>query len=942
MRQSWNEIRSLARTFAEEWQDARYEKGETQSFYNAFFEVFGVNRRRVASFEKQVEKLSGTVGFIDLFWKGTLLVEHKSAGRDLKLAKQQAFDYFPGLKEAELPRYVLLSDFQTFELYDLDEGKEWKFPLNKFPANVEAFSFVLGVQTRTFKDQDPVNIEASELMGSLHDAIKETGYDTHGLERLLVRLVFCLFADSMGIFQPRGSFAEYVAEQSREDGRDLGALLTQLFEILDEREEKRPRNLSKELAQFPYINGDLFKERLPTPQFDRHMRDLLLEACGFDWSAVSPAIFGSLFQSVMNKAERRKAGAHYTTEQNIMKVIQPLFLDRLRTEFEALRRRRDTGRISALNAFHERLAELTFFDPACGCGNFLIIAYRELRQLELELLTEVHSGARQYSLDVASLSRINVDQFYGIEIGEFAARIAEVALWMTDHAANNKLSLDFGGNYARIPLITSPRIVNADALELDWNTLLPAKSCSYVFGNPPFVGAKYQSDHQRQQVRQIARLPGSGGTLDYVTAWFIKAGQYLEHSHAKIAFVATNSITQGEQVAQLWPILFERCHLEIDFAHRTFAWGSDARGKAHVHVVIVGLAKAAELSPLKRLFSYRDINGDPDVTEHEWITPYLFDAGSLSNKHLVIKERSTPLGPVSEMIIGSKPIDGGYYIFNEETRKEFLANEPAARSYLRPYVGSEEFINGGKRWIIAPQKIEPQTLRTLPELQKRIKQVAAYRRGDIPASKKAGGEITPRGPGTVKLAATPTLYHVTVIPDSQFLVVPETSSERREYIPIGWMKSPTIPSNLVRVLENVELWQFGVLTSHMHMAWLRYIGGRLKSDYRYSIGLVYNTFPWPEPKPAQRERVSRLAGAVLDARKLFKEATFADLYDRDLMPPELRKAHHALDLAVDKLYRTGAFSGDRDRVEHLVGLYEKQVAPLTATSSGRKGKPKSI
>ena len=440
------------------------------------------------------------------------------------------------------------------------------------PQKVEHFTFILGVQKKTFRDQDPVNIEASELMGRLHDALKASGYDGHDLERLLVRLVFCLFADDTGIFE-RDIFLDLITDRSQVDGSDTGRLLNELFDVLRTPDERRQTTLEEDLARFPYVNGDLFTERLPTPAFDTKMRALLLEACAFKWDAISPAIFGSLFQSVMNAKERRASGAHYTTEKNIMKVIQPLFLDDLGAEFEKLKARRDTGRGNALKAFHDKLANLTFFDPACGCGNFLIIAYRELRTLEIALLREIYPKGQRV-LDVAGLSRINVDQFYGIEIGEFPARIAEVALWMMDHIMNNRLSLEFGEAYARIPLKASPHIHHADALEMDWRRVLAPENCNYVLGNPPFIGAKYQGDAQRSQVRSIARLGGSGGTLDYVCAWFLRAGDYVTDSSAHIGFVATNSITQGEQVAQLWPLLFDRFKLEIAFAHRTFAWYS--------------------------------------------------------------------------------------------------------------------------------------------------------------------------------------------------------------------------------------------------------------------------------------------------------------------------------------------------------------------------------
>ena len=618
-------MRARAAAFAEEWRDASYESGETQSFYNDFFKVFGVRRSSVARYEQHVTKLDNSAGFIDLFWPGVLIVEQKSAGRDLAKAYEQAGGYFDALPEHDRPRYILVSDFQTFELHDLDERTKVTFSLADLHAHVEAFGFILGVQRRAFRDQDPANIKAAELVGRLHDQLDAVGYRGHDLERYLVRIVFCLFADDTGIFEPRDIFLDYIETRTSEDGTDLGARLAQLFQVLDTPEADRLTSLDEDLARFPYVNGALFEGPLRIPAFDSAMRTALLEACRFDWSNISPAIFGALFQSVMEPAKRRAMGAHYTTEKNILKVIEPLFMDDLRAEFGRLKSRKDGRRRPALLAFQEKLGQMRFFDPACGCGNFLIIAYRELRSLEIEVLKEIYVGGLFDKLG-ESLSVIDVDQFYGIEISEFPARIAETALWMMDHIMNNRLSLAFGEVYARIPLEKAPHIVHGDALETDWADLLAPEQCSFVFGNPPFSGAKWQTAEQRAQVRRIAALGKTGGTLDYVTAWFITAGDYVKTCQARIGFVATNSITQGEQVAQLWPALFERCKLEIAFAHRTFAWGSDARGKAHVHVVILGLDRREATRADKRLFSYPDINGEPEETTHSALSPYLFDA----------------------------------------------------------------------------------------------------------------------------------------------------------------------------------------------------------------------------------------------------------------------------------------------------------------------------
>lgn len=650
MRLGWDEIARRAKAFSEEWKDAHYEKGETQSFYNDFFEIFGIKRRQVADYERRVKLLNNKQGFIDLFWPKTLLIEQKSATLDLRKAETQALDYLVGIHPSEQPRFILTCDFQTWVLRDRDTaGDPLTFKLAELHKHVQAFDFMIGRRV-SFERQEAVTIKAAELMGKIHDALEENGYTGHDLERFLVRLLFCMFADDTGIFQPKDIFLQLVENDTQPDGSNVGRVINELFEVLDTPEDKRQSNLSGELAQFPYVNGRLFRENLRTPIFDARMREYLLDACRHDWAAVSPAIFGSLFQSVMDAKERRAKGAHYTSEENILKVIGPLFLDDLREELDALKARK-TQKDKALLEFQARLSRMRLLDPACGCGNFLVIAYRELRRLELECLKELYADQ---VIDAALLSRVTVDQFYGIEYEEFPAMIAEVAMWMTDHIANNEINEAFRLNYARIPLTGGATIRHGDALEEDWNEVLPAEQCTHVMGNPPFVGAKFQSREQREQVRRIAALGGSGGTLDYVAAWFLKAGAYLNGkspsppageggaspSHTpfppaggagggqgaasetgppltppaswrgtanrriRIAFVSTNSITQGEQVAQLWPLLFDRYHLEIAFAHRTFNWFSEARGKAHVHVVIVGLTHH-EFEPAFQLSRYQ-------------------------------------------------------------------------------------------------------------------------------------------------------------------------------------------------------------------------------------------------------------------------------------------------------------------------------------------------
>lgn len=939
MRLSWNEIRIRAKAFAGEWVDASYEKGETQSFYNDFFHVFGKPRRSVATYEEAVKKLDNRQGFIDLFWRGVLLVEQKSAGRDLAKARAQAFGYIEALSDIDKPRFVLLSDFQNFDLIDLSTREEVNFTLQDLHEHVEKFGFIIGVEKRTFKDQDPVNIKASELLGKLHDEIEASGFTGHDLEVFLVRLVFCLFADDTGVFPQRDMFLEFLEGRTAQDGSDMRGKLGGLFEVLDTHEDNRNANEDEDLDAFPYINGRLFETRMRIPPFNSKMRERLIDASRFDWTPISPAIFGSLFQSVMDAKERRKKGAHYTTEKNIMKVIEPLFLDELHAEFTRIKKLK-RGKKSALDTLAQKLGTLTFLDPACGCGNFLVIAYREIRQLEIDILKEALGGTnfKQLELDAKILSVVDVDQFYGIELEEFPARIAETAMWMMDHIMNVELSLAFGKNYARIPLKATPHIHNADALELPWEQVLPPEQCSFVFGNPPFIGQSYQSKlHREQMARIIDAKNKRAGSLDYVCAWFLKAGAYAKEAcenraiPPRIGFVATNSITQGEQVAQLWPLLFERYKLEIAFAHRTFEWGSDARGKAHVHCVIIGLSHRDHAQQWKRLFSYDNIKGDPEESQHKWLSPYLFDASGMKNRHVVVADTSKPLSPRPRMYNGPKSTDGGHYIFRGSEYDEFLAVEPKAKALLHPYIGAAEFIQGKQRWILDFRGVSPAQLRQLPEVQKRIALVREFRAN----SKK---------PATRKLAEFPTLLEGKTFPEASFLVIPQVSSKRRNYVPFGWMEPLTIPSDKLRFIENVTRPVFAILTSAMHMAWMRTVTGRMKSDYMYSVGVVYNTYPWPDLDDKSKAKLTQTGQAILDARAAWPDSTLADLYDPDTMPANLRKAHQANDKAVDRLYRKKPFESERERVEHLFMLYEEMTAPMLAAtkSKPRRGRTRRV
>lgn len=940
MRLSWNEIRARAATFAREWQGQGYEKGQTQLFYQEFFAVFGVSVRRVASFEQPVKNLGDRRGFIDLFWKGVLLVEQKSAGRDLAKAKTQALNYFPGLKDAELPRYVLLSDFQSFELYDLDEGEEIRFKLADLPKHVDKLGFITGVQRKTFRDQDPVNIRASELVGKLHDALEQSGYVGHNLERFLVRIVFCLFADDTGIFEMRGMFEELVENRTGEDGSDLGGWLAHLFQILDTPKGNRSRTLDEDLAAFDYVNGELFKENLRLPSFDAEMRQRLLDACRFDWSSISPAIFGSLFQSVMDAEERRQRGAHYTSETNILKVIEPLFMDGLRAEFEQIRRGGGSRRRTELRKFQQRLGRMRIFDPACGCGNFLITAYRELRALETEVIRELidyerdATGQFEGRLDVADLSVVDVDQFYGIEIDEFPARIAETAMWMMDHLMNNQLSAEFGQTFARIPLRKSPRIVVGNALESNWADVLLPADCSYMLGNPPFRGHQWRSKPQQADMARVWGTDGQVNRLDYVTCWFKLAAEYAaENKTIDIAFVSTNSICQGEQAGILWPQMFGT-GLAIRFAHRTFQWNNEARGKAAVHCVIVGMT--FDLKKPRAIYEYNNVRGAPHASPVSRINGYLIDGPQYS-----VPARSSPPAGRLRMTKGSQPTDGarlkkpggGYVttsnlILSDADKDELLAEAPGAKKWIKPYVGGDEMISGEWRWCLWLKDADPKDLRAWKPIQARLERVRKGRLQSPTLSVQA-------------FARYPTLFTQDRQPSVRYLGIPEVSSETREYIPIDFLSPKVIASNKLQIIPKAPMIYFGILTSAMHMAWMRTVGGRLKSDYSYSPS-IYNSFPWPEMTDKQRENVEALAQAVLDARKQFPDSSLEDLYDADGMPPALRKAHDVLDRAVDRLYRRSGFRFERERLEHLFELFEREAAPLDNTSrqsaKGRKSK----
>jgi hypothetical protein len=745
-------------------------------------------------------------------------------------------------------------------------------------------------------------------MGKLHDRLEEIGYTGHPLEVYLVRILFLLFAEDTTIFNKQ-QFQEYLEQRTAEDGSDLASKLQELFQVLNTPKENRFKNLDEQLADFPYVNGKLFEENLPTASFDTKMRQALLDCCYIDWSKISPAIFGSMFQSVMNPKERRNLGAHYTSETNILKLIKPLFLDDLWKEFESIKDNKNK-----LPEFHKKLSTLKFLDPACGCGNFLVITYRELRLLELEIL-RASNKTGQRVFDVREIIYLDVDMMCGIEYEEFPARIAEVAMWLIDHQMNMQISNEFGQYFVRLPLKKAAKIVHGDALETDWENVVSKNDLSFILGNPPFIGSRIMNKVQKESLIKVFDNAKNTGDLDYVTAWYIKAARYIQNTKIKTAFVSTNSIVQGLQTSLLWGQMLNKYKIKIHFAHRTFKWNNEAKGNAAVYCVIVGFANYDTNE--KRIFEYEDIKGEAHEIKAKNINPYLVDA-----KDILVERSQKAISNIPEMCFGNMPADGGELLFTKEEKNEFLAKEPNAEKYFRKFIGAEEFINNKERWCLWLQDINPTELKSLKLVLDRVQKVKAIR------------EKSSRP----QLAQIPHLFaQITQPKGVDYIVVPSVSSERRKYIPIGFEKSNVISSNLNLIIPNGTLYHFGILTSAMHMAWVKTVCGRLESRYRYSKDIVYNNYPFPlNPTDKLIKSIETASQKVLDARLQFPNSSLADLYDPLTMPPTLVKAHNELDKAVDLAYRPQAFTSEANRMVFLFELYEKYTADLFTKEKPKK------
>ena len=893
---SQNEISARAAKFAQDWKNTEREEAESQAFLIDFFYVLGVERKRVAIFEHKVKCADGGNGYIDLFWKGNILIEMKSRGKDLAKAYEQAKRYADSLPHHEFPKAILVCDFEHWHFYDLtQDAKLSAFTLAELPQHIHLFHYLAGYGHRAYQEEDPVNVQAAELLGRLHDRLKAIGYEGHPLEVYLVRLLFCLFADDTGIFR-KDAFRSFIHQSTAEDGRDLAPLLAQLFQALNTPVEKRFCILDAAIQEFPYVNGGLFAEFLPMPAFDTAMRQSLLDCCALDWSRISPAIFGSMFQCVMNPVQRRALGAHYTSERNILKLINPLFMDDLRAEFERIQHDKSTQKSAKLAKFHQKLASLTFLDPACGCGNFLVVAYRELRRLELEVMKEIEASGTQWLFSVNDMCVVNVNQFYGIELEEFPAQIAQVAMWLMDHQMNIEVGNTFGEAYARIPLTASATIVCANALQLDWKSVVPKEKLNYIMGNPPFAGARNMSKEQKEDLLAVFEEVKNAGDLDYVAAWYGKAADYMLGTKIRAALVSTNSLCQGQSVAILWKYLVQRKNIHITFAYRTFKWSNEARGQAAVHCLIIGFSADEERED-KFLF-----NAEGYAQRVVHINGYLVNAPDM-----FIENRNKPLCDVPGMVFGSMPNDGGHLLVEESQMKEFSDTE---RDFVKPFLGAKEFIQGAKRWCLWLKNVPPSHYRHLENVMERINNTQLFRKN---SSREA----------TRKLAQSPALFGEIRQPEhGHYLLVPLHSSENRLYIPLGFLPADIICSNANALIPDATLYHFGILTSTMHMAWTRAVCGRLKSDYRYSNKLVYNNFPWPDATEEQQEKIAELAQGVLDARAQYPDSSLADLYDPLTMPPELVAAHRKLDAAVEKAYGH-RFADDAERVAYLFERYRE-------------------
>ena len=919
--------RAAAKIFAKNWKDRGYEKGDSQIFWvELLTTVFGVTDiSQFISFEDQVH-LDHT-SFIDGYIEKThVMIEQKSINKSLTAAiKQsdgsmltpfeQAKRYSSELPYSKRPRWIVTSNFKSFYIYDMEKpgGDPEIILLEELEKEYYRLQFLVEEGNTNLQREMEVSIAAGDIVGLLYDALAKQYVDPtteramKSLNILCVRFVFCLYAEDAGIFGRHGMFHDYLEEF---DAKHMRKAVIELFQVLDTKPKDRDPYLEESLSAFPYVNGGLFaNENIEIPQFTEEIRQLLLEkaSADFNWSEISPTIFGAVFESTLNPETRRSGGMHYTSIENIHKVIDPLFLEDLNNELEEIRQIPvQRTKEKKLKEFQKKLAGLRWLDPASGSGNFLTETYISIRRLENVVIKELQGGQITFGFDGSSPIQVSIDQFYGIEINDFAVTVAKTALWIAESQMMKETEDIVHMNLDFLPLTTNAFIVEGNALQLDWENVVPKNQLSYIMGNPPFVGYSLQSKEQKNDILSIyvdekGKPYKTAGKIDYVAGWYFKASKFMQGTAIRTAFVSTNSITQGEQVAGVWKPLYERFDIHIDFAHRTFRWDSEASLKAHVHCVIVGFSVANNQDK-------RKIYSNGRFKEVKNINAYLLEA-----PNEFISNRNKPLCDVPQMITGNRPADGGHLIIENEDYEEFLLKEPSARPYVKRLVGSTEFINNKKRWCLWLVGISPSELRKMPMVLQRVEACKEDREKSPDAGRR-------------KLAETPTLFREINNPVS-FILVPKVSSEKRRYVPMGFLDNNTISTDLNFIIPEATMYHFAILTSNIHMAWMRAVCGRMKSDYRYSANIVYNNFPWPTPTEEQKQKIEQTAQAILDARALYPDSSLADLYDELTMPPELRKAHHQNDIAVMQAYGftkgSEAYKSEAACVAELMKRYQQ-------------------
>lgn len=897
------EQQKQAKAFIERWKDRGNERQDTQSFWLDLLQsVYGIEKpSEYIKFEDTV--MMDHTSFMDGYIDATkVLIEQKGANKDLSKAIkqsdgsfltpfQQAKRYSANLPYSKQPRWIITCNFKEFYVYDMEKphGEPTVIRLEDLEKEAYRLEFIVGTSDEHLEREMAISMEAGEIVREIYSALlkqykhPDNPESLHAMNQLIVRLVFCFYAEDAGMFGKKTMFHDYL---SRFSSRDFRRGLLDLFNVLNTPIDERDPYLDDELSAFPYVNGGMFAENnLEVPQFTDELRESILEhaSSSFDWSEISPTIFGAVFESTLNPETRRSGGMHYTSIENIHKVIDPLFLDALKEELNEIRQIKQPATLkNRAQQFQEKLSKLVFFDPACGSGNFLTETYLSLRRLENEAI-KLYVGDTVL-LDVGyDLVKVKISQLYGIEINDFAVSVANAALWIAESQMLEETMSIVYSNIDFLPIKSYSNIVEGNALRLNWEEIVPKEKLSYIIGNPPFVGHSIQNEQQKKEIRSIyvdenGKEYNLAGKIDYVAGWYFKAASLISNTNIKVAFVSTNSICQGEQVVGVWQPLYKRFGVNIDFAYQTFKWGSEAKDKAAVHCVIVGFSTNHN-NEKKQLFSSTD---KLDLVDN--INPYL-----LSGKTIFVESVKTPICPVSPMYFGSKPTDGGYFFLTPEEKQVIVRKEPQSEKYIRKVLGAQEYINNVERYCLWLVGITPSELKSSPMIYERVKKVREFR-------------LASKAESTRKFADRPTEFKQNAQPNKPYLIVPRVSSENRRYVPIGYIDPEVIATDATQIIPNATLYEFGVITSNVHMAWMRTVAGRLKSDYRYSSTIVYNTFPWPKITEEQKEYISKTAQGILDARALESESSLADLYNDVIMPVELRKAHQANDIAVMKAY----------------------------------------